>query len=292
MDELTIGDKIYVSSKKAAKITGYAKDYVGQLCREGRVEARLVGRNWYVLESSLMEHRFGAESHDSFETPVSEGVTEQESAPESQVSAPEVEQQWPEPVYRREEPVLVPLVSKEPYHIEESKQVVSDMQTAWQEWFATQKKAQESVREVVEEDPTYLPSEDTYEEQTSEPVMTEAPREIPESFQPEEQIPLTIHREAVLDIAEHYEEHGGDVIDLTKPQVVHEVVESKTMRTFGTSLALRALFIVVAGLALVTALIGTGALGHIVSLAGTPTGAQKAIIDYLGGESTYKSISK
>src|SRR5271155_2795244 len=60
MDEITLDDKTYVSSKRAAQITGYAKDYVGQLCREGRVEARLVGRNWYVLESSIRAHRFGA----------------------------------------------------------------------------------------------------------------------------------------------------------------------------------------------------------------------------------------
>lgn len=59
MDELLIGEKKYVSSKLAAKMTGYAKDYVGQLCREGRVPARLVGRSWYVLESAIQDHRFG-----------------------------------------------------------------------------------------------------------------------------------------------------------------------------------------------------------------------------------------
>lgn len=59
MDEILIEDKKYISSKRAAKITGYAKDYVGQLCREGRVPARLVGRSWYVLESALQDHRFG-----------------------------------------------------------------------------------------------------------------------------------------------------------------------------------------------------------------------------------------
>ncbi len=59
MDEITIEDKKYISSKRAAKITGYAKDYVGQLCREGRVPARLVGRNWYVLETAIQDHRFG-----------------------------------------------------------------------------------------------------------------------------------------------------------------------------------------------------------------------------------------
>lgn len=72
MDELVIGETRYVSSKKAAQITGYAKDYVGQLCREGKVEAKLVGRNWYVLESSILEHRFGkedeAEHQDQVET--------------------------------------------------------------------------------------------------------------------------------------------------------------------------------------------------------------------------------
>lgn len=61
MDELLIEDKKYVSSKRAAKMTGYAKDYIGQLCREGRVSARLVGRSWYVLESAIQDHRFGSE---------------------------------------------------------------------------------------------------------------------------------------------------------------------------------------------------------------------------------------
>lgn len=59
MDELIIDEKKYVSSKQAAKITGYAKDYVGQMCREGRIPAQLVGRSWYVLESAIREHRFG-----------------------------------------------------------------------------------------------------------------------------------------------------------------------------------------------------------------------------------------
>lgn len=59
MDEILIEEKRYISSKRAAKVTGYAKDYIGQLCREGRVPARLVGRSWYVLESAIADHRFG-----------------------------------------------------------------------------------------------------------------------------------------------------------------------------------------------------------------------------------------
>ena len=68
MDEITIDEKKYISSKRAAKITGYAKDYVGQLCREGRVPARLIGRNWYVLESAIQDHRFGDSEIQSEET--------------------------------------------------------------------------------------------------------------------------------------------------------------------------------------------------------------------------------
>ncbi len=60
MDELILDDKKYLSSKRAAKVTGYAKDYVGQLCREGRVEARLVGRNWYLPEPAGQPRPRGA----------------------------------------------------------------------------------------------------------------------------------------------------------------------------------------------------------------------------------------
>ncbi len=69
MEELTLDGELYVSTKRAAKLTGYAKDYVGQLCREGRIAARLVGRNWYVLESSLKTHRFGEETIEAHTEP-------------------------------------------------------------------------------------------------------------------------------------------------------------------------------------------------------------------------------
>ncbi|MHB8710431.1 MAG: helix-turn-helix domain-containing protein [Minisyncoccota bacterium] len=69
MDEILIGEKKYVSSKQAAKVTGYAKDYIGQLCREGRVPARLVGRSWYVLEAAIHDHRFGKQGMEEKNTP-------------------------------------------------------------------------------------------------------------------------------------------------------------------------------------------------------------------------------
>jgi len=50
------GSKL-ISSKEASKLTGYAKDYIGQLCREGRVQAQRIGRAWFVNLESLRSHK-------------------------------------------------------------------------------------------------------------------------------------------------------------------------------------------------------------------------------------------
>jgi hypothetical protein len=57
MDSVVLGGKKYISSKRASEITGYAKDYIGQLCRAGKLDARRVGRNWYVSEEEAREHQ-------------------------------------------------------------------------------------------------------------------------------------------------------------------------------------------------------------------------------------------
>jgi hypothetical protein len=127
MNELTFDGKVYVSSKRAAEITGYAKDYVGQLCREGRVDARLVGRNWYVLETSIREHRFG---------------TKGTVASEESDNVPVVESTWEKPRYVAETPTYIePLRSTGGVHAATNASFggkeasMSDMQSAWQEWF-------------------------------------------------------------------------------------------------------------------------------------------------------------
>lgn len=161
MDELTIGNEKYFSSKKAAKVTGYAKDYVGQLCREGRVEARLVGRNWYVLESSIMEHRFGPTEPSSVH-----------AAPSHK--APEPIREWEAPKYTSEPQQDLPLFAEKPYSgnsneviapivaVPENKDVVSDMQSAWQEWFKTQ---QNKEKELSDASAMLLPEGDEVVEQ-------------------------------------------------------------------------------------------------------------------------------
>lgn len=56
MEELEIKGQKYISSKRAAEITGYASDYVGQLARAKKVQATRVGRSWYVSEYDILKH--------------------------------------------------------------------------------------------------------------------------------------------------------------------------------------------------------------------------------------------
>jgi uncharacterized protein YbcI len=56
MNDLVIDGKKYISSKRAAEITKYSKDYVGQLARSGKIDARLVGRSWYIDQESILAH--------------------------------------------------------------------------------------------------------------------------------------------------------------------------------------------------------------------------------------------
>jgi hypothetical protein len=57
METLVLDGKSYVKASKAAKELGYATDYVGQLCRSGKVDAHLIGRTWYVNPNVLSEHK-------------------------------------------------------------------------------------------------------------------------------------------------------------------------------------------------------------------------------------------
>src|SRR3989344_8941318 len=57
MDEIYLSGTRFVSARRASQITGYAADYLGQLCRAGRLHGKLVGRNWYIDETAALEHR-------------------------------------------------------------------------------------------------------------------------------------------------------------------------------------------------------------------------------------------
>lgn len=47
----------YVSAIKAASLTGYHQDYVGQLARQGKILSRQIGTRWYVDRDALIRHK-------------------------------------------------------------------------------------------------------------------------------------------------------------------------------------------------------------------------------------------
>lgn len=57
MDVVTHNGKDYKKATLVAKEFGYTTDYIGQLCRAKKVDARLVGRAWYVNVDSLQAHK-------------------------------------------------------------------------------------------------------------------------------------------------------------------------------------------------------------------------------------------
>lgn len=78
-DDLFLNGKTYVSSKKAAEETGYARDYIGQLSRGGLIDSERVGGLWYVSLDSLQNYERNAEIAKSF-SPVQSGAKAAESS--------------------------------------------------------------------------------------------------------------------------------------------------------------------------------------------------------------------
>lgn len=57
MQKISFGNREYVKASEVAKRFKYTQDYVGQLCRGDKVDARLVGRVWYVNLESVKDYR-------------------------------------------------------------------------------------------------------------------------------------------------------------------------------------------------------------------------------------------
>lgn len=179
MDEILIEEKRYISSKQAAKLTGYAKDYVGQLCREGRVPARLVGRSWYVLESAIQDHRFGPAVVEPTAKPKSESVF----APLSAHMQP--------PRYTPSSEEIVPSIEEENAdqaqdNSPEAKDPEDNLQESWGSWFEKVEVNQELASAPTEQEET-VPIEKNEEIIAKESVEVNVPvRAIHHAFyQPE-----------------------------------------------------------------------------------------------------------
>src|SRR3989338_8800619 len=55
--DLFFDNKKYISVKEASSLTGYSKDYIGQLCRGNKVDSKRIGRVWYVTHDSILSHK-------------------------------------------------------------------------------------------------------------------------------------------------------------------------------------------------------------------------------------------
>ncbi|MFA7216953.1 MAG: helix-turn-helix domain-containing protein, partial [Candidatus Paceibacterota bacterium] len=62
--DLFFDNKKYISAKEASILTSYTKDYIGQLCRSGKLDCKRIGRTWYVCEKSVLEYSHIAEKFD------------------------------------------------------------------------------------------------------------------------------------------------------------------------------------------------------------------------------------
>ncbi|MEK7604893.1 MAG: helix-turn-helix domain-containing protein [Patescibacteria group bacterium] len=166
MDEILIDERKYVSSKRAAKITGYAKDYIGQLCREGRVPARLVGRSWYVLESAIEDHRFGEKVEREPQIKEMKEKSDESLTLRSTWESPHYEATQTEvlPSINRlkNPPTTPPEGSKMPQEtIEDQRGVIEHLQNSWKEWFDRTVKDEEVQEQQYDSRPDELSVEQT-----------------------------------------------------------------------------------------------------------------------------------
>ena len=82
MDTVILDGVQYIKASVAAKQFKYTADYVGQLCRGKKVDARLVGRTWFVNPDSLDEHKNG--KHKTKEKEVAKQVDREKESDSSE----------------------------------------------------------------------------------------------------------------------------------------------------------------------------------------------------------------
>lgn len=292
MNELTIDGKLYISSKKAADITGYAKDYIGQLCREGHVEARMVGRSWYVLESSIRAHRFGGEAQ---ETPVAEPVAE--VAPLDT---------WEKPTYIPETipsmPVMPVPQAEQPSTTAET---LTDMQSAWKEWFAQKQDHLIESPEIIDAREEEHEEEAAEEEMPEEETVTEAPEPVsilPLHVEEEEEIveepeegelepesePVLIHHvapvAAPMPRVQYYQEEQEEYIPTKKERKQARAQKARANRKgYIGPIVVRAFLFAIIGITIAITVISSGFADRYVH-PGTPS---QPIFNFLGGTSIY-----
>ncbi len=318
MDELTLDDELYLSTKRAAKITGYAKDYVGQLCREGRVKARLVGRNWYVLDSSIREHRFGAEGGESTTAPEDDPAPKEVSMSQAQpeikadpmhVAASAAPTDW-QPVQYMPEKVSEMVVIGQPQDtfadhssteesesIPDTTSVVQEMQSAWQDWFK-RKDEEKVLAETLLETPEIVDEREGFSTFHSEVVapMINSNEEMESHFEvtaekDEEEVNIPIRRTyepvpAVTRAQEAAEEEYVPVEARRTTKRGKPLKQSHRSPRTGFALAapIRVFFILVMLISIGMAILGSGLVDNSIRR----DSAAYYPLQYLGGQSVFE----
>jgi len=111
---LNLDGKEYVSAARAAKITEYNQDYVGQLARAGKIPSRQIGNRWYVEHEALIAHKKEKDAMLRAVQAESVGLVRPQPVPTSikrQVS--EYKHLQPLLVYKHEEQALFPQIAEE-----------------------------------------------------------------------------------------------------------------------------------------------------------------------------------
>lgn len=53
-DEIYFGGVCYISASDAAQIRGFTRDYVARLCKDGKLPARRIGKQWYAQRDAFL----------------------------------------------------------------------------------------------------------------------------------------------------------------------------------------------------------------------------------------------
>lgn len=301
MDEVTIDGKVYISSKRAAEITGYAKDYVGQLCREGYIDAKMVGRGWYVLESSIRSHRFGSNGDDLNIA----GQNEQDKQVDtiniiSNKRDIEIETKS---IYEAEKviplPVITPSVPK-PLVIEKEESIsheenLSEMQKAWKEWFDSKNKTpiqQEVSNESVPKlDVQVIDINSRIEEALNIQVIEEDEPSIDDEVDVEDQVPQRAETEAEkpdeVSIQRIYVPVASIVAKASEPEPVvisERIIRKKKGISSGNKLLITIL-VILSVISIAFATIGSG----IVNPPAILFGGNSSLYNFIKGETTIEN---
>ena len=240
----------------------------------------MVGRNWYVLDSALREHRFGKAAEEIV-------PEKEEKVPESPIST------WKRPEYIPEKPVFVPTLTPKPYKSEDVQigtPAIADMQTAWREWFQ-EKKEDTSGNDSTESLPYGAPliekePEPQHVAPANEPETEKVPINRLEETEsaPEEEI-VAIHREyrTVAPMIREITNEG-----IAEPYVV-PASKTKGTKSDRSPILAQVALILLSFVSISVALLGTGQADRLLGGTSIDFGYQKAITDYLGGKSEYKS---